>query len=58
LRKYLEDPVAEVMLKGIVKGASIFLVDHISGQDELTFTMTNSEELPSEDKEIEEKINP
>ncbi|MFN4111022.1 MAG: AAA family ATPase, partial [Ignavibacteria bacterium] len=58
LRKYLEDPVAEVMLKGIVKGASILLVDHLSGQDELTFTMTNSEEMPSEDKEIEEKINP
>ncbi|MGB9665072.1 MAG: ATP-dependent Clp protease ATP-binding subunit [Ignavibacteria bacterium] len=58
LRKYLEDPVAEVMLKGIVKGASIFLVDHISGQDELTFTMTNSEELPSEDQEVEEKLNP
>lgn len=58
LRKYLEDPVAEVMLKGIVKGASILLVDHSSGQDELTFTMTNSEEMPSEDKEIEEKINP
>ncbi len=58
LRKYLEDPVAEVMLKGIVKGASIFLVDYVSGQDELTFTMTNSEEMPSEDKEIEEKINP
>ncbi|MCX8056492.1 MAG: ATP-dependent Clp protease ATP-binding subunit [Ignavibacteria bacterium] len=58
LRKYLEDPVAEVMLKGIVKGASILLVDYVSGQDELTFTMTNSEEMPSEDKQIEEKINP
>lgn len=58
LRKYLEDPVAEVMLKGIVKGASILLVDYVSGQDELTFTMTNSEEMPSEDKEVEEKINP
>lgn len=58
LRKYLEDPIAEVMLKGIVKGASILLVDHINGQDELTFTMTNPEEFPSEDREIEEKMNP
>ncbi len=58
LRKYLEDPVAEVMLKEIVKGTSVLLIDHLSGQDELTFTMTNSEETPSEDKQVEEKINP
>lgn len=58
LQKYVEDPIAEEMLKGSFKDGNIMLIDHEDDVDGLKFSPAKSEEKASEDETLEEKINP
>ncbi|MCX8010651.1 MAG: AAA family ATPase, partial [Ignavibacteria bacterium] len=53
LQKYLEDPIAEEMLKGTFKDGNVVTVTHESGAEELKFIPSKPNELPAET--IEEK---
>ena len=44
IQKYLEDPVAEEILKGELKEGDILLADHTEGSEQLTITVKRNEE--------------
>jgi ATP-dependent Clp protease ATP-binding subunit ClpC len=44
IQKYLEDPVAEEILKGELKEGDILLADHAEGSEQLTITVKRNEE--------------
>ncbi|MGE5439945.1 MAG: hypothetical protein ACM3UR_08805, partial [Bacteroidota bacterium] len=51
IQKYVEDPLAEEILKGTFKQGSKIVAKHAEGQDELYFIEDTSEAGVSDEKE-------
>jgi ATP-dependent Clp protease ATP-binding subunit ClpC len=61
IQKYIEDPIAEEILKAQVLHGDIITADHEDGKDELTFSITKSDEkpnLPSDERPEEAPSEP
>ncbi|MBU2444757.1 MAG: ATP-dependent Clp protease ATP-binding subunit [Bacteroidetes bacterium] len=58
LQKYLEDPIAEEMLKGTFKDGNAVIVDYINEEETLRFSPSTVSEQSSKDEEVEEKLKP
>ncbi|MDX5346538.1 MAG: ATP-dependent Clp protease ATP-binding subunit [Hymenobacteraceae bacterium] len=54
IQKYLEDPIAEEILKAEVNQGDTIMVDHEEGKEELTFKSSKSKGKKSSDKSEEE----
>jgi ATP-dependent Clp protease ATP-binding subunit ClpC len=53
VQKYLEDPLSEEILKGVIKDGTRVKVKHKKGTDELTFSDDNKESIVEKDIPIE-----
>jgi ATP-dependent Clp protease ATP-binding subunit ClpC len=53
VQKYLEDPLSEEILKGVIKDGTKVKVKHKKGTDELTFSDDNKESIVEKDIPIE-----